>query len=205
VLGTSRATVNADQFNVRDIMIEIRRIRESDAVMFRDALDAVCRERRFLARPEAPPLAGVQAFVAGNVKRDIPQFVALDGERIVGWCDALPGDFGTSHIGRMSIGIIKGYRRRGIGRQLMEATIARARETGLEKLELTVYSSNEAAIALYLKFNFEEEGRKKRGRFVDSVYDDVILMALVLKEPNQSTDPTLASGTPLARPESRHA
>jgi RimJ/RimL family protein N-acetyltransferase len=165
-------------------LIHIRQIQESDAALFRDALDSVCRERRFLARSEAPPLANVQAFVAGNVKRDVPQFVAVEDEQIVGWCDALPGDFGTSHVGRMGIGLRKGYRRRGIGRQLMEATIKKAWELGLEKLELSVYSSNEGAITFYTKFGFEEEGRKKRGRFVDGIYDDVILMALVLKEHN---------------------
>ena len=161
-------------------MIHIRQIQEEDVVQFRDALDAVCRERKFLARPEAPPLAGVQAFIAANVKHDVPQFVAVENERIVGWCDALPGDFGTAHVGRMGIGLVREYRRRGIGRRLMEATIKKARERGLEKLELSVYSSNEGAIAFYKKLGFEEEGRKKRGRLVDGLYDDVILMALVL-------------------------
>jgi ribosomal protein S18 acetylase RimI-like enzyme len=171
-------------------MIHLRQIQESDAPLFRDALDSICRERRFLARPEAPPLAGVQAFIAGNVKHDVPQFVAVEDERVVGWCDAQPGDFGTSHVGRIGMGVRKEYRRRGIGRQLMKATIKKARELGFEKLELGVYSSNEGAIALYSKFGFEEEGRKKRGRLVDGIYDDIILMALVLKRPDQTPAPS---------------
>ena len=55
---------------------------------------------------------------------------------------------------------------------------------GLEKIELSVYCSNVAAINLYRNLGFEEEGRKKRGRLVDGSYDDVLLMALDLREPN---------------------
>ena len=62
----------------------------------------------------------------------------------------------------------------------MDATIGKSRVIGLEKIELSVYSSNEAAIALYRSFGFEEEGRRRRGRLVDGVHDDVILMGLFL-------------------------
>jgi len=66
---------------------------------------------------------------------------------------------------------------------------------------LGVFSSNEPAIALYRSLGFQEEGRKKRGRFVDGIYDDVILMALELKRPNPIPDPTPGSGPPPPRRE----
>lgn len=163
-------------------MIVIRPIRAEDAASFHAVLDAVCRERRYLATFEAPPLERVREFVAGTVKAGHPQFVAEDAGRIVGWCDAISGDAttGVQHIGRLGMGLLPEYRNRKIGRRLIEATLDRCRALGLEKVELTVYASNAPALALYRRLGFVEEGRKVRGRLVDGVYDDVLLMALFL-------------------------
>jgi ribosomal protein S18 acetylase RimI-like enzyme len=47
----------------------------------------------------------------------------------------------------------------GVGSALVAAAIELARTRGLHKLTLTVFPHNEAAIALYRKFGFVEEGR----------------------------------------------
>ena len=163
-------------------MILIRPAREGDGVAFHALLDAVARERRYLAAMDAPPLARMQEFVDNNAKKNLPQYFAFEADQLVGWCDALPGDAnnGAPHVARMGMGVAKSHRNRGIGRQLMEATIVRCRELALEKIELGVYSSNEPAIVLYRKLGFVEEGRKVRSRLVDGIYDDVILMGLFL-------------------------
>ena len=178
-------------------MITIREIRETDAPAFRQALDSVCHERKYLAAMEAPPEDLVRTFVTSNVSSGFPQFVAEEDGKIVGWCDAIPGDAssGTAHVGRLGMGVLKDYRGKKLGRRLLEATIEKARRIGLEKLELSVYSSNSPAITLYEKQGFEMEGRKKRGRFVDGVYEDVLLMALVLTGPNKALEPSRPSVT----------
>ena len=162
--------------------VTIRPIRETDVAGFRDTLSAVCRERKYLAWIEAPPLEKTRAFVGHNVRNGWPQFVAVDGDRIVGWCDAIPGDAstGTAHIGRLGMGVLQEYRGRGLGTRLLAATVARARELRLGKIELSVYASNAPAIALYRKCGFVDEGCRRRGRLVGGVYDDVVLMALDL-------------------------
>jgi len=88
------------------------------------------------------------------------------------------------------MGVLKNRRGNGIGGRLIEAAISGAKARGLEKIELSVYSSNQVALALYRSFGFREEGKRLRGRLVDGIYDDVLLMALDLKMPNQPTDPT---------------
>lgn len=178
----------------------MRQIREEDVPAFREVLDAVCRERRHLAMLEAPPVEGVRSFVASNIRAGNPQFIAEEDGRIVGWCDVTRGNaaVGMAHVGRLGMGVLIGYRGRKIGRRLIQATMGKARELGLEKVELEVFSSNERAIALYRNLGFQEEGRKKRGRFVDGIYDDILLMALELKKPVRLTDPTLPSATPPA-------
>jgi len=83
---------------------------------------------------------------------------------------------GFSHVGRLSMGVAKPYRRQGIGRKLLEAVLA---ATKFERVELEVFEHNEAAIALYRKFGFETEGVKRNARFLDGKYMNIVLMARV--------------------------
>jgi len=163
-------------------MILIRAIRESDVEGFHLAVDAVCRERKYLATFEAPEPERARSFVISNIAAGYPQFVAEDEGRIVGWCDAIPGSAhsGSAHVGQLGMGVLASHRGQGIGRRLLEATIQGAGQLGLEKIELSVYSRNTNAISLYQKLGFEDEGLKKKGRLADGVHDDVRLMALHL-------------------------
>ena len=54
------------------------------------------------------------------------------------------------------------WRGRGVGSALVHAAIERARGEGLHKLCLEVFPHNAAAIALYRKWGFTEEGRRVR-------------------------------------------
>lgn len=173
-------------------MITIRRIREEDAESFHAALDAVARERIYLARAAAPPLEGVRKFVAANVLAAHPQFVAVEEGRVVGWCDAIPDrdTFGKAHVAYLGMGILREYRGRGLGLRLLTDVLEATRRLGLEKVELAVYASNAVALSLYRKLGFEVEGVKRRSRLVDGEYDDVVLMGLHLQAPDQTPGPT---------------
>ncbi len=48
------------------------------------------------------------------------------------------------------------YRRKGVGKCLMEALLAKARDSHLTEMTLEVRSSNQAAINLYKHFGFEK-------------------------------------------------
>jgi ribosomal protein S18 acetylase RimI-like enzyme len=131
---------------------------------------------------EAPPVEAVREYTEKALAGEIVRLVALKGSKVVGWCDVHPRDReGFRHCGTLGIGLLPEYRGKGTGRRLMEETIARARQAGLLRVELEVYASNAAAIALYEKLGFEREGLKKRGRFIDGKYDDVLQMALFLR------------------------
>lgn len=96
--------------------IEIREIEEADIPGFRECLDSVARERRFLAQLEAPPMEKTREFVRASMERGDIRVVAVDGDNVVGWCDITARRFeGLDHVGELGMGILKEYRGRGIG------------------------------------------------------------------------------------------
>ena len=65
-------------------MVDVVPIQENHIEGFHSALDSVCKDRKYLARYEAPPLDSTRKFVKRNIRNGEPQFVALDGGKVVG-------------------------------------------------------------------------------------------------------------------------
>jgi RimJ/RimL family protein N-acetyltransferase len=161
-------------------IIEIVPIEEGHVEGFWRALDSVARERCYLLFLEAPPLAEAEEFVKGNIRDGVPQFVAVSGGRVIGWCDICPHEReGLRHFGKLGMGIVDGFRERGLGAALLERTLEAAAARGISRVEAEVFASNVRARALYERMGFAHEGIKRRARFVDGVWDDFIVMAQV--------------------------
>jgi RimJ/RimL family protein N-acetyltransferase len=158
--------------------IEIVPIQRRHIAGFRSVLDGVARERRYLAFLEAPPADRVRRFVLGNLKNGTAQFVALDGEQVVGWCDVTPKSHeALRHSGTLGMGVAASHRGQGIGTRLMAVTLDAAAANGLSRIELIVRSDNATAIALYRRCGFETEGTCRRYMRVDGAWFDALLMA----------------------------
>jgi RimJ/RimL family protein N-acetyltransferase len=163
--------------------ITIEPIREDHVEGFREALDTVAREKKYLIFTEAPSVEHMLAFVRSNIAAGHPHMVALGGGRaegrgegrVVGWCDIRAKERAVqSHVGVLGMGIVPGYRDRGIGRLLITAALDAARAKGLHRVELDAHGDNLRAIALYEKVGFVHEGVARDavrhdGGFVDSV------------------------------------
>ena len=149
------------------------------APALREALGSVARERRWLAAVEPFSEAETRAFIRINRLAGVPQFVAVAGPLVVGWCDIvrLYPHPGYEHNGRLGMGVVEGWRGRGLGRALIDRALGMAPEAGFERVELEVYGSNTAALALYRAFGFQVEGLKRAMRRLDGRVDDVVCMA----------------------------
>ncbi len=163
--------------------IEIVPIAPENIEGFHSALDVVARERKYLTMLEAPPLPQTRNFVLGMIDKGNPQFVALDEERVVGWCDI------TRHFrptqarrGSLGMGIIPAYRGNRLGQRLMEAALNAATDLGLLRIELFVNADNARAISLYERVGFRREGVERRATLIDGRFIDSIRMALMLDE-----------------------
>lgn len=153
---------------------------ESHFEGLRQVLDIVAREKRYLAFLQAPPEEEAFAFYRNIVANDLCQFVALQGETVVGWCDILPTHGETrSHVGTLGIALLPQARHCGIGAKLMEASLAKARRKGLSRIELTVRTDNANAKRLYERFGFVTERVRRHAFLVDNQFYDTFTMALV--------------------------
>ena len=149
---------------------------------FREASDAVFRESQMFAFLEAPPIEDVTAFVLGVIRNNEPQFVAMSGDAVIGWCDILlkprPA---LRHSGVLGVGVLNSYRGQGIGTALLEATLNAAKDRRLTRIELFVRTDNERAIKLYEKFGFVIEGVLRKHLLIGAVYRDSYIMSVLFE------------------------
>lgn len=161
--------------------VEIKYADQKYFKSFYEALREVAAERVYLEMVEPKPFSVVTEFQSGLIESNSPVYYAIDGDRVVGWCDvSIPDNPRLKHRGSLGMGIVQGYRGQGVGSRLMNAIAEHAKKIGLEKIELHVYTSNLAAIALYRRFGFEQEGVIKKYRKLDDRYFDCLMMGKFL-------------------------
>jgi RimJ/RimL family protein N-acetyltransferase len=135
-------------------VVVVRPARRNEARRLAELLAEIAEERDSIA--SEPPIdlnERTRAFAA-SIDGTI---VAVADDDLVGSLHLEPSRFGVGEIG---MGIRRTWRGRGVGSLLMTAAIEKGRTDGLHKLSLEVFPHNAAAIALYRKFGFVEEGRR---------------------------------------------
>lgn len=83
--------------------------------------------------------------------------VATDGELVAGYIGS-QSVMGEADM--MNVAVHPNYRRKGIGKQLVEALIVSLKEKGVYSLTLEVRASNQPAISLYDQLGFTQVGRR---------------------------------------------
>lgn len=162
--------------------IIITRVKEKYIESYWKTFEIVASERKYLGTVNGFSLDETKKFIQDSIKNSQPHFFVVDeNDEVVGWCDIMPIDSEALQlIGYLGIGLLKEYRGKGIGQQLLESTIQVAIQKGFKKVELEVRASNARAIHLYKKLGFLEEKRVENGLCIDGVNEDVIQMAKAL-------------------------
>jgi len=158
---------------VPDAPFQIRPARDDDRLPLALLFAAVAEERDGIA---TEPPVDVEARAASWTLDET--LVAVAGSEFIG---SLHLEVSRHGFGEIGMAVAREWRGRGIGSALLAAAIERARERGLHKLSLGVFAHNAAAIALYRKFGFVEEGRRvKHYRRASGELWDAIEMGLLL-------------------------
>jgi ribosomal-protein-alanine N-acetyltransferase len=153
--------------------VQIRQAEDADRRALAVLFATVAEERDGIA---AEPPIDVAARAAGW-RLDGTLVAAAHGQ-VVGMLHVEQSGFGFGELGMM---VAREWRGRGVGSALVAAAIDWGRTRGLHKLILSVFPHNEAAIALYRKFGFVEEGRRaKQIRRASGELWDLLEMGLLL-------------------------
>lgn len=107
--------------------------------------------------------------------------IALHGTGIIGNLDITPGKKKRiAHTAMVGMGMKRAWRNTGLGTALMQTAISWAKEkSSIELLWLQVFGNNSAAIGLYQKMGFKEEGRQTGFfKLENGTTDDNVIMSL---------------------------
>jgi RimJ/RimL family protein N-acetyltransferase len=154
---------------------QVRPARAQDARAMAQLFAAVAQERDGIA---TEPPVDIDERTAVFARATDGAAVAVAGGQLVGMITVEVSRHGFAQLGML---VARGWRGRGVGSALLQAVIDWARGRGLHKLCLEVFAHNTAAIALYRKAGFTEEGRRVRQyRRASGELWDSILMGLAL-------------------------
>lgn len=166
--------------SVEDIII--RRASLDDAQALSEYMNALADENLEQISGRRPTPEEESDFVrkAADAKHAVI-LIALDGPHIVGLVDlwACTGSY-NDHTGRFGMSVLAPYRRKGIGRRLLNGVVAEAKAwPDFCRIELEVVPWNESAIRLYETAGFVREGTKRKAGKFKGKLSDLMLMALV--------------------------
>ena len=136
---------------------------------------AAAEERTGIA---TEPPVDVEARTAQFTSTIAASIVAVADSQVIGMIHVEVSRHGFGELGML---VDREWRGSGVGSGLLQAAIDWARDQGLHKLCLEVFAHNTAAIALYRKCGFVEEGhRVKHYRRASGELWDSIIMGLPL-------------------------
>jgi putative acetyltransferase len=120
-------------------------------------------------------------------KTDLALVAELDGEVVASaGLHAVGIALRRRHAMMLGVSVGKSAQGQGVGTALMAALCEYAdRWLGILRIELTVYTDNEAAVKLYRKFGFEIEGTLRGYAMRDGEYVDAYTMARLHPNPPQ--------------------
>ena len=117
----------------------------------------------------------LKAFRETVQKANFRYFIAEEEGEILGYCGFL---YVLDEAEIPNVCVKASARRKGVGRQMMNALIEEARKLGMAVLYLEVRESNTAARGLYERLGFEENGIRKN--FYEQPVENAVLMSKTL-------------------------
>jgi RimJ/RimL family protein N-acetyltransferase len=157
------------------VQFEVRPAQPGDARAMAELFAAVAEERTGIATEPPVDISERAALFARSADSSI---VAVADGQLIGMIHIEVSRHGFAELGML---VDRGWRGRGAGAALVAAAIDWARGHGLHKLSLEVFAHNEAAIALYRKCGFIEEGRRVRQyqRASGELWDSIVMGLLL--------------------------
>jgi len=164
----------------------IRKVTKSDAEAMLEYINTISRESEFLTFGEGDMSITVEqeeSFIDNISKQNNALFIIVEIEgKIIGNLNFSGGARPRiAHTGEFGVSVLEEYWNYGIATQLINYLIEWCKESGIiRKVNLRVRSDNHAAIHIYKKLGFNEEGLIKREFLINDKFYDSIFMGLVI-------------------------
>ena len=111
-----------------------------------------------------------------------PVLVAEAADSVVAWASLNPFSARRAYdtVADLSIYVERGWRGKGVGRELLAGTIERARALAYHKMVLAALASNAPGEALYRRAGFSRVGVYREQGLLDGRWTDVLIMEKLL-------------------------
>ena len=162
--------------------VVVRPATEADVDRMVELYAAVAEEGRWIGAEAPVDTVDVRRRWAERLAGDHANLVADAGGLVVGQVGMDLAPYGVASLG---MHVARDWRGRGVGTALVQAAISSARERGCHKVALQVWPHNQAALGLYRKLGFEEEGvlRRHYPRRNGELWDAVVMGLLLEPAP----------------------
>lgn len=164
------------------IDIVVRHVQRDDVERLLQFINTISKEQTYiLFQGEQMSLEEESRYVEGFINKvenhKAVKLLVFQNNEFIGLADIITKERAESHVGVFGIIIAKEWRKKGIGRFLMDKTLEEAQKniTGLKIITLGVFGDNPIAKKMYEKMGFKEygllpKGIQHKGELVDHVY-----------------------------------
>jgi L-amino acid N-acyltransferase YncA len=158
----------------------IRAATAADAQAVADIYNEGIATRLATFETEPRAAADVEAWLAAGER--LPVIVAEEDGAVLGWARITTYSDRPVYagVGEVSVYVTERSRGRGLGRGLLEALQARARELGYWKLVGKLFTANEASAGMVRSCGWREVGMHHRHAQLDGEWRDVLVVERVL-------------------------
>jgi RimJ/RimL family protein N-acetyltransferase len=169
----------------KHMIVTLRKLVPEDAAELLSLQHQLDQESNFmLLEPDErqTSLQQVKEMVESFANADSSILIGAEAEgKLAGYLSARGGSVRRNrHSAYVVVGILKQYQGMGIGNGLFREMDTWAAVNGIVRLELTVMTHNQRALALYTKFGFVIEGTKRKSLHVDGQWVDEYYMGKIL-------------------------
>lgn len=167
-------------------MITIREATQDDARSLSHFIKNLDKESQFLLynpgeRNDDVGLIKAYLDKSNQRTRSIMFISVNDSHDIVGFiCGESSNLQRLSHVMKVNIGVLKKYRKYGLGRQLTATILSHAKQVGITRVEATIINANKPSLNLCKKFGFEIEGIKRKSIKISDHYFNEYLMSKLI-------------------------
>ena len=163
---------------------KVRRAGESDAAAIIELRRALFTETSFMLWEPGEFQESVEEEAKRisrlNARDNCLMLLAEEDGHPIGTLTAYGGEpRRTRHRVTLAVGVARAHWGKGVATAMLEFTLRWSRETQLRRVELTVHTTNQRAIAAYKRYGFQVEGVRRSSLLVDGKYVDEYMMAVI--------------------------